>query len=159
MDMAASPPVLLRPYLRRKPPVRLGSEVMQLAEEVLASLESHVTVQLTLGGDGETRTRETEALVELVARTSSKVTVNKLDFADHPDEINTGVSHGPIIEMKGKAPGTLKYYGYPERKEVRPFLEGILSASGRKSGLLPDIESYITRLDEEILIRIFTTPD
>jgi hypothetical protein len=64
-----------------------------------------------------------------------------------------------VIEMKGQAPGILGYYGYPERKEVRPFLEGILSASGHPADLTSEVRSFISSLDEEVLIRIFTTPD
>ena len=142
-----------------KPPVRLGPEVKQLAEEVLAPLENPVTIQLTLGGKGESRAEETVALAEVISETSAKVTVRELDIANHPDRPEPGVSHGPVIEMKGKAPGILRYYGYPDRKEMRPFLEGILTASGYPSELPAAVVSYISDLDEEIWIRIFTTPD
>ena len=142
-----------------KPPVRLGPEVNRLAEEVLAPLVNPVTIQLTLGGAGEGRAEEAVALAEVIGETSAKVTVRKLELANHPDTPEPGVSHGPIFEMMGKAPGILRYYGYPERKEMRPFLEGVLSASGHMSDLPSAVESYITDLDEEIWIRIFTTPD
>ena len=142
-----------------KPPVRLGPEVKQLVQEVLAPLESPVTVKLTLGGEGESKAEETVMLLGAISETTAKVTVNKLDLASYPDTPEPGVTHGPIIEMAGRAPGILRYYGFPERKEVRPFLEGILSASGQLSDLPPAVESYIKDLDEEIWIRIFTTPD
>ena len=61
--------------------------------------------------------------------------------------------------MTGRAPGTLRYYGYPERKETRPFFEGVLAASGHPADLDPKVEAYISGLGEEVLIRIFTTPD
>ena len=61
--------------------------------------------------------------------------------------------------MKGSAPGVLRYYGYPERKELRPFLEGILFASGSNPDVPPDLETYVKALQEEVVIRIFTTPD
>ena len=142
-----------------KPPVRLGADVQRLAEEILAPMEGQVTLQIIRGGDGETMAEEAQALVDLIAEISSKVSVNRLDIATYPDAIDLGVSHGPVIEMKGRAPGTLRYYGYPERKETRPFLEGILSASGHPAVLASDVESYISGLGEEVLIRIFTTPD
>jgi hypothetical protein len=142
-----------------KPPVRLGPEVRQLANEVLAPLVDPVTIQLTLGGAGESRAEEVVALAELMGEITAKVTVKELDLANHPDTPGPGVSHGPIIEMMGKAPGTLRYYGYPERREMRPFLEGVLSASGHLSALPPAVVSYMKELDEEVWIRIFTTPD
>jgi hypothetical protein len=142
-----------------KPPVRLDPEIERLTGEILAPMEGPVTIQIFRGGVGETKGEEALALVDLIAKVSPKVSVNKLDITTHPDAINLGVSHGPVIEMKGQAPGILRYYGYPERKEVRPFLEGILSASGHPADLAPEVESYISGLGEEVLIRIFVTPD
>ncbi len=142
-----------------KPPVRLGPDVERLVGEILAPMEEPVTIQITRGGDGESKGKETQALVDFIAETSPKVSVNRLDIANHPDLLDLGVSHGPVIEMRGRAPGTLRYYGYPLRKEVRPFLEGILSASGHRADLDPEVEAYISGLDEEVLIRVFVTPD
>ena len=142
-----------------KPPVKLSPEVQRLAREILAPMEEPVTIQITRGGDGESKGEETQALVDFIAETSPKVSVNRLDIATHPDLLDLGVSHGPVIEMRGRAPGTLRYYGYPLRKEVRPFLEGILSASGYPATLAPEVESYISGLRGEVLIRVFVTPD
>lgn len=139
--------------------MRVDPEVKQLAEEVLAPLQNPVTIQLTLGGKGESRAEEAVALTEVISEISAKVTVRELEIANHPDTPEPGVSHGPIIEMMGNAPGILRYYGYPDRKEMRPFFEGILSASGHLSDLPPAVVSYISDLEEEIWIRIFTTPD
>lgn len=142
-----------------KPPVRLGPDVERLIGEILAPMEEPVTIQIIRGGDGETKGEEAQALVDLIAEISPKVTVNRLDIETYPDLPGLGVSHGPVIEMRGQAPGTLRYYGYPERREVRPFLEGILSASGHPADLSPIVKSYISGLGEEVWIRIFTTPD
>ncbi len=97
--------------------------------------------------------------MDLVAGVSPKVSVEKLDILSDPGAKDLGVPHGPVIEMKGQAPGILRYYGYPERKETSPFFEGILSASGHPADLDPEVGSYISGLGKEVLIRIFTTPD
>ena len=142
-----------------KPPVRLDPNIESLTGEILAPMTDPVTLQITRGGDGEAMGEEAQALVDFIARISPNVSVNRLNISTHPDGVDLGVSHGPVIEMKGKAPGILRYYGYPERKETRPFLEGILSASGHQVNLAPEVTSYISELGEEVLIRIFTTPD
>jgi len=142
-----------------KPPVKLDPEVERLAGEILTRMEEPVTLQIFRGGEGEAMGDEAQALVDFIAEISPKVSVKRLDIATHPDLLDLGVSHGPVIEMRGRAPGTLRYYGYPLRKEVRPFLEGILSASGHRADLDPEVEAYISGLDEEILIRVFVTPD
>jgi hypothetical protein len=142
-----------------KPPVRLGPGVEELAVEILASLEEPVILELTLGGDEESMAEETTALVDLIESKSSNVTVKRFDLSTHYEPAELGVTHGPIVEMKGKAPGRLRYYGFPERKETRPFLEGILSASGQPANLASEVKSYLAGIEEEVWIRIFTTPD
>jgi hypothetical protein len=142
-----------------KPPVRLGADVARLTEEILAPMENPVILRIMHGSDGEAVGEEAQTLVDFIAANSPKVTVERVDMATQPDTFDPMVSHGPIIEMRGQAPGVLRYYGYPERKETRPFLEGILSASGHPAELAPKVESYIAELGEEVLIRIFTTPD
>ena len=142
-----------------KPPVRLGPEVKRLTGEILAPMEGSVTLQIVRGSDSDSMGEEAQALVDFIAETSQKVSVNRVDIATHPDAIGLGVPHGPVIEMKGKVPGTLRYYGFPERKEIRPFLEGVLSASGHPADLTSEVRSFISGLGEEVWIRIFTTPD
>lgn len=142
-----------------RPPVRLGPEVKKLAQEILSPIEEPVTIKIFRGGEGETTGEEAQALVDLVAGISSKVSVAKLDILTDPVGKDLGVPHGPVIEMEGQAPGILRYYGYPERKEIRPFLEGVLWASGFSAELSSGVRSYLSGLDEKVLIRIFTTPD
>ena len=141
-----------------RPPVRLAPEVQGVVEEVLAPLDAAVTLELFLGGPGETKAEEARALADLVARVSPRVTVAIRDIARHP-AADPGTDHGPLFEIRGKAPGTLRYYGFPERKEVRPFAEGILAASGARGRLSPEVRDYVARLDKDVVIRIFTTPD
>jgi hypothetical protein len=142
-----------------EPHVRLGPEVKALVEEILVPLENPVTIRITRGGEGETNGEEVQALVDLVSAISPMVSVTGVDISTNPDTHDPGVSHGPIMEMRGQAPGTLRYYGFPERRETRPFLEGILLASGHQTDLVPEIRSFISALDEEVWIRIFATPD
>jgi len=141
------------------PPFRLGPEVEALVKEVLDPLENPVTIRITRGGVGESSGEKAQALVDLITEVSPRVGVNRLDITTNPDTLVPGVSYGPIMEMRGQAPGTLRYYGFPERRETRPFLEGILLASGHQMDLVPEIKSFISALDQEIWIRIFTTPD
>ncbi|MGD8353969.1 MAG: hypothetical protein PVJ01_07355 [Pseudomonadota bacterium] len=140
-------------------PVHLGPEIRRLAEEYLALHHEPFTLELTLGGEGQSRAEEAEALLGLIREISPGATVVKRDFSTRPDSKRLGVNHGPVLEMKGRAPGVLRYYGFPERKEIRPFLDGILTATGRTTSIPHDVESYMKDLSDEVLIRIFTTPD
>lgn len=140
-------------------PVHLGPEIRRLAEEYLAPHQEPFTLELTLGGEGQSKAEEAEALLGLIREISPGATVVKRDFSTRPDSKRLGVNHGPVLEMKGRAPGVLRYYGFPERKEIRPFLEGILTATGKAASIPHDVESYMKNLRDEVLIRIFTTPD
>lgn len=139
--------------------VHLDPELQQLAEEILASMDGPVTLRITRGGKGERMGADTQALVEHIAGITPDLSVKRVEISSSAAAANLGVTHGPVIEMVGQAPGTLRYYGYPERKETRPFLEGVLTASGHRADLAPEVISFLSALDEEVWIRIFTTPD
>ena len=131
--------------------------------EALAAVKNPVTLHYYEGGDGETAGRKTWALLEFMAETSVQISVSRYSLDDGPSaaEIRSslGVSHGPAIRMVGAGQGTFLFFGFPERKELGSFLEGVVIASGVQAILPPQVETVLANLQHEVLIRIFTTPD
>ncbi|MDF1536236.1 MAG: hypothetical protein P1S46_07010 [bacterium] len=141
-----------------KPPVRISEETKKIVQENLASLTSTVTLFLYRGGENENQGEETQTLVDLMARTSSNLIIVPRELTEEAKS-ELEVDHGPVIELKGPTGGILRYYGFPERQEVRPFLDGILLASGQPFRFSPPVEAFLAGLEEEVVIRIFTTPE
>ena len=146
------------PKQAAKPPVRISAEAKKIVQEKLASITSPVTLLLYRGGENERQGEETQVLVDFIKETSTKVTVVTGELDDEA-KADLEVNHGPVVEMKSPVGGVMRYYGFPERKEVRPFLEGILLASGGAVKLSPDVRSFLAGLEQDVVIRIFTTPD
>lgn len=121
-----------------------------------------VTLHFFQGGN-ETAHRGTRAILEFMAESSGQIRL--LDHSLEPANNNTGpgllqgASYGPVVRIEGVNPGSLYFYGYPERKELKPFLDGVLMASGVRVDLPTDAESFLSNLKEDVWIRIFTTPD
>ena len=141
-----------------KPPVRVSAEVKKIVQEGLASLTSPVTLRLYRGGENERQGEETQALLDFMAETSPNVTIMDIEFNDG-STADLEVDSGPVVEMKGPAGGIMRYYGFPERKEVAPFVDSVLVASGGPVTLSPDVRPFLTGLKQEVVVRIFTTPD
>ncbi len=141
-----------------RPPVRVSAEVKKIVQEGLASLTSPVTLRLYRGGENERQGEETQALLDFMAETSPNVTIMDIEF-NESSTADLEVDSGPVAEMKGPAGGIMRYYGFPERREVAPFVDSVLVASGGPVTLSPDVRSFLTGLKQEVVIRIFTTPD
>jgi len=148
---------------KTRPPARFGESVKDAVAEALAPLENPVNIYLFSGGQGETDDRETRDLLELIAGASPKVSFSAFSLGEDSQAkeffSNLGVSHGPAIRIQGEGRQPLFYLGLPERKELAPFLEGIALASGAPADLPAPVEDFLINLQEEVLIRIFTTPD
>jgi hypothetical protein len=146
-----------------KPPTRLGADVKKAVQENLASITSPVTVRLYRGGEGEVQGEEAQLLMDLMSRTSTSITVESGEMNDNT-KAELEVDHGPVIEYSGPTGGVMRYYGFPERKEVGPFVDSVILASGGlPSGgainLSPEMSNFLSQLEQEVVIRIFTTPD
>ena len=141
-----------------KPPARLGADVKKAVQENLASITSPVTVRLYRGGEGEVQGDEAQLLVDLMASTSSGVVAQPVAM-DENAKADLEVDHGPVIEFSGPTGGTMRYYGFPERKEVGPFVDSIVLASGGEAKLSPAMSGFLSELEQEVVIRIFTTPE
>ena len=141
-----------------KPPARLGADVKKAVQEKLASIASPVTVSLYRGGEEEMQGDQAQLLIDLMARTSPAITAQSLEI-DEEAKVKLEVDHGPVIEIAGQTGGVMRYYGFPERKEVGPFVDSIVLASGGAAKLSPGINEFLAKLEQEVVIRIFTTPD
>jgi hypothetical protein len=95
-----------------------------------------------------------------MAKTSEFLTVEEHNL-DQESDIRKSMKagHGPIMILAGPRNSRSSYLGYPERKELAPFLDSILIASNQVPDLTPGTEAFLKSLDKEVAIRVFTTPD
>jgi hypothetical protein len=140
--------------------IRFDKTVLETIEGKLAQLETPVTVHLYRGSGNESGADKTSALLDLMAKTSEFLTVEEHNL-DQESDIRKSMKagHGPIMILAGPRNSRSSYLGYPERKELAPFLDSILIASNQVPDLTPGTEAFLKSLDKEVAIRVFTTPD
>ena len=140
--------------------VRLSRAVTESVKGKMGSLKNPVTLTLYSGGPGDRKTDESRVLLRLIGSVSSKVRVVERDlFKDIKARERLGTEYGPVFVFSGTEPPGITYYGYPEQRELAPFLDGILIASGRTSPLAGDTEAFLKDLNEDIHIKVFVSPD
>lgn len=146
-----------------RPPVQLGEDVKETIRTTLSAMAGPVTLHFYQGGAGATAERETRAILEFMATAAPQISLlnHSLDADDNAADqgISPGVDHGPVVVIEGANRGSLIFYGFPERKELAPFLDGVLFASGKQKELPAEAEDFLSSLDQNVRIRIFTAPD
>lgn len=139
---------------------RLSRQERELVKVKLNMLTKPVTVHIYTGGGGRGRTGEVLALLELMKTTSPLVNFVEHDIdEDESLKEDLGVNHGPVMALKGEKFFGISYYGYPAQLELEPFLDGILIASGKVSPLSPSTSAFLAKLDQDVHLRVFVTPD
>ncbi len=139
---------------------RLSRQERELVQAKLNMLTKPVTVHIYTGGRGRGRTSEALALLELMKTTSPMVKFVEHDMdGDESLKKDLGVTHGPVMALKGEKFFGISYFGYPALLELAPFLDGILIASGKMTPLSPSTSSFLGKLDQDVHIRVFVTPD
>ncbi|HDL53841.1 MAG TPA: hypothetical protein ENH32_07695 [Proteobacteria bacterium] len=126
----------------------------------MGQIQAPVTLQFYRGGPGEKNAEETAALLDLIKNSSSQIEIKEHNlFRDSQLMGPLGIKHGPVIIPRGPNPIDISYYGYPARRELEPFLDGVLIASGQIPRLSASTETFLKELDQDLLIRVFVTPD
>lgn len=140
--------------------VMLEKTVVETVESRLTRLEAPVTLHFYRGSGSESGSDKTNALLDLMSGKSQFLQVEKhdLDQAPHVREAQKA-DRGPIVIPEGPDNSRSSFLGYPSRRELAPFLDSILIVSGQVEDLTPGTESFLRDLDEEVFLRIFTTPD
>ncbi|UCF30028.1 MAG: hypothetical protein JSV26_08050 [bacterium] len=142
------------------PVIQLGEEATSLITRKMILLTRPVVIHLYRGSGKEKNTDKVEALLEIVAGASDNLSVVKHDLAEDPDLRRELTSdHGPIMVFEGPSEARISYYGYPERKELSPFLDGILISSGSTTPLTDRSRDFLGGLDREVGFKVFVTPD
>jgi hypothetical protein len=140
--------------------IRFDKTVVEMVEGKLAQLETPVTVHLYRGSGNERGADKTSALLDLMTEKSKLLAVEGHNL-DQESDIRESMKteHGPILILAGPENSRSSFLGYPDRKELAPFLESILIVSGQVPELTPGTAAFLKGLDQEVFIRVFTTPD
>ena len=103
---------------------------------------------------------ETEELMKELAELSDKIHLDIRNVRENPDVAQEwNVSLTPTIAVYGEEDSGVRILGLPAGYEFLSFLETLISASKRDGfGLRDDTREKLNALDNDVEIKVFSTP-
>ncbi|HJQ22962.1 MAG TPA: thioredoxin family protein [Blastocatellia bacterium] len=103
--------------------------------------------------------KDTEALLAEVAALSDRLKLTVHELREARDEAASyGVERVPVFVLKGAARGQVRFFGIPSGYEFSALIADIVDASNGTTELSEATRSFLGGLDQEINIKVFTTP-
>jgi alkyl hydroperoxide reductase subunit AhpF len=142
----------------------LDENITAQIRDVLAGLDQPVHLMFFGRDHGCEYCNETRQLVEEVVALSNKLSLDTYDLDINPE---VGMQY-----QMDKAPGILfatkngdrindlgiRYAGIPSGHEFSSFIQDILLASSRDSGLAAETRAFLQSLKEPVRLQVFVTP-
>lgn len=103
---------------------------------------------------------DTQALLEEVASLSDNLnlTVHELDGA-RDQAADLGVDRVPAFVVKGAARGNVRFFGIPSGFEFSAFIADLVDVSRGTTDLSEETREFLSELNEDLNIKVFTTPN
>ncbi len=95
-----------------------------------------------------------------LANMSEKITLEEYYYEElDPKILNKyKIKTAPVVVIKGRNKGLIKFYGIPSGMEFPSFIETIVKASKGETDLPQDIIKEISKIDKDVNIKVFVTP-
>lgn len=102
---------------------------------------------------------DTQRLMEEVSDLSENLTLLIHNVATDPDAAAAaGVERVPAIVLKGKARGSVRFFGIPSGYEFSAFLADLVDTARGTTDLAGETRDVLDGLREDVHIKVFATP-
>ena len=138
----------------------LGEDVRKQVKEILSNMEDKVELVYFYPQQGCRFCEQIEALVDEIAELSgNKVVAKKFSFEDKEKASLYNADNAPLLLIKGKNKGEIRFYGIPSGHEFGAFLATLIDASKGNSEDLPEeLKKEVVEMDKPLHIKVFVTP-
>ncbi|MCK9273860.1 MAG: thioredoxin family protein [Syntrophales bacterium] len=113
---------------------------------------------LTGSCDNRSYNEFAKELLETFSELNHKISITHLDLADTEGQ-KRGLVISPTILLGAGGHCRIQYWGAPTGHQSGPFIEAMLTASKTHTPLSDRSKKSLRRLDHEILIECFVSPD
>ncbi|MDD5307743.1 MAG: FAD-dependent oxidoreductase [Deltaproteobacteria bacterium] len=97
-------------------------------------------------------------ILKVVAKTSKRITLEVLDLeANAKEALEYGVDKVPATLVIGSRGRALKYYGVSAGYEFSSLIDSVRLAASGKTGLPPELETLVARIDAPVRLQVFVT--
>ena len=101
----------------------------------------------------------TQELLSEVASLSDKLTLTVRDIAEAAEEAaEHGVDRVPAFVLKGAARGHVRFFGIPSGYEFSALIADLIDTSKGVTDLSDATRTYVSTLQHDVNIKVFTTP-
>lgn len=121
---------------------------MELSEEV------RLVAFLKEGKSSE----ELKKVLEQAAASSEKIKLEVYSIENKDKVEKYRVDRAPALAILGDKDYGIRFYGVPKEQEYLALLSGIEAVSKRNTALPEEIKKKVRAIDQELRIKIFTTP-
>lgn len=136
----------------------IDEKTKQELRSILTSLTSPVKLVFFTQSNACPTCNEQQHLLEELASFSDKINLKAYDFVMQDDEIrNYRINNIPATVVIGKKDYGIRFYGLTAGYEFTSLLESIIMVSTEKSGLNPQLEALVRRINEQVHIQVMVT--
>ncbi len=138
----------------------LDENTKQQVKELLSQMESEVAL-IFFATEGKCDyCNEIDALIGEIASVADKLKVEKYVLEKDAEKAKElGVDAAPVLLLKGKNKGDIRFYGIPSGHEFGAFLMTLIDVSkGDTAELTDDMKEEIKKLDKDLHFKVFITP-
>jgi len=102
---------------------------------------------------------QTQELLEEVAATSDKIALDVHEIGESREKAaELGIDRVPAFVVSGAGKGRVRFFGIPSGYEFSAFIEDLVDVSRGSTDLSADTRGYIQSLNQDVNIKVFTTP-
>lgn len=138
----------------------LDEQTKQQVREILKNIKNPVEL-IYFYKEGDCRfCNDINMLLDEISSLSDKLMVTKYSFEKHKDKAEKhNVKDAPVIVLKGKNKGSIKFYGIPAGHEFGPFLMTLIDVSKGDTDDFPDdLKKKVSEIDFPVDIVVYVTP-
>lgn len=101
----------------------------------------------------------TKQLLEEVSALSDKINLEVVDYYANAEKAKTlGIQRIPAIIISSNVSENVRYYGLPSGFEFAVLIDTIIDMASKQSILHEDTLNILRRLQEDVHIQVFVTP-
>jgi alkyl hydroperoxide reductase subunit AhpF len=138
----------------------IREEVAQQLREEFAHLAGPVRLAVFSQTLADPNSDQVKRLVEELAALEPRITVESFNFVLDAEKVRAlGIRRTPAIAIMGAEKDYgVRFYGLPTGYEFGSLVESILNVSQGSSGLSDETRAGLAALDQDVRVRVFSTP-
>ncbi|MBN1247183.1 MAG: thioredoxin family protein [Anaerolineae bacterium] len=137
----------------------LNEEILKNVTEMLGEIPNDVKLAVFTDDKNCEYCREIVQLVNEVAATSNRVSVEQYEIHKDADQASAlNIKRAPVIAILGQKDYGLRFYGIPSGYEFSTLLHSIQAASAGTTELDSQARSYLAGLNKPVNFQVFVTP-